>query len=170
MAVLFLVTALGVSLYTFVSRNNNNNQASGNLNCPIQPLTIKQTKKSGKLQGAKLAGFSTIKRIDYLQCRDFKIGTGTAATASSTVVANYTGAIASSGIIFQSSLDSGQPATFQLTGVIPGWTSGVPGMRAGGERRLLIPAQYAYGSNPPPGSGIPPNADLVFDISLLAVK
>ena len=58
---------------------------------------------------------------------------------------------------------------FSLSGVIKGWTDGVPGMKVGGIRRLVIPADQAYGATPPEGSGIPANAPLVFDIELVAL-
>jgi len=96
-------------------------------------------------------------------------GTGDTAEASDTVTCHYTGAIAKTGEVFQSSRDFGKPISFPLNGVIAGWTQGVPGMKVGGTRRLLIPAAMAYGSNPPYGSGIPANADLVFDIELVAI-
>lgn len=171
MAILFIVTALGVGVYAFLVNNNNtnNSQANSYLKCPLKTITAKQAKKNGKLEGAKLAGFTPIKHVGYLQCQDMKVGNGAAATATSTVTAIYTGALASSGVIFQSSEDTGQPFTASLGGgVIQGWTAGIPGMKAGGQRRLLIPAQYAYGSQSV--AGIPPNSDLVFDITLLAVK
>lgn len=125
---------------------------------------------NNKLAGTKLADFTPVAHIDSLQKIDTKVGTGAVAQANSTVVAHYTGAVAATGIIFQSSYDTGQPATFPLSNVIKGWQEGVPGMKAGGTRRLLIPASLAYGANPPPGSGIPANADLVFDITLISVQ
>ena len=73
------------------------------------------------------------------------------------------------GTIFQSSLDFGQPATFGLNQVISGWTQGVPGMKIGGKRRLIIPSAMAYGSQRA-AANIPPNSDLVFDIELIAIK
>ena len=85
------------------------------------------------------------------------------------VTAHYTGAVAATGIIFQSSLDSGQPIPFALDQVIKGWTDGVPGMKEGGKRRLIIPADQAYGATPPQGSNIPANAPLVFDIELVKI-
>ena len=124
---------------------------------------------SQKLQGTKLANFAPVQSVSALQSTDTTPGTGTEAKAGDTVVVDYTGAVAATGIIFQSSLDSGQPATLSLKNVIAGWSQGIPGMRVGGTRRLLIPAALAYGPNPPAGSGIPANADLVFDVTLQAV-
>jgi FKBP-type peptidyl-prolyl cis-trans isomerase len=89
--------------------------------------------------------------------------------AGDTVTVDYTGAVAATGVIFQSSKDTGQPVSFSLDGVIKGWTDGLPGMKVGGTRRLIIPAGQAYGANPPAGSGIPANAPLVFDITLYKV-
>ena len=78
----------------------------------------------------------------------------------------WTGAVAATGAIFQSSLDTGEPVSFGLDQVITGWRDGLVGMKVGGTRRLLIPADQAYGANPPSGSGIPANAALVFDVTL----
>ncbi|MEO8863365.1 MAG: FKBP-type peptidyl-prolyl cis-trans isomerase, partial [Candidatus Saccharimonadales bacterium] len=127
------------------------------------------TPKEGQLQGTKLADFTPIEHIDKLQAIDTKEGTGDVVKAGDTITAHYTGAVAATGIIFQSSHDRGEPATFPLSGVIKGWTDGVPGMKVGGTRRLLIPADQAYGANPDPRSGIPANADLVFDIELVKI-
>ncbi|HSW99616.1 MAG TPA: FKBP-type peptidyl-prolyl cis-trans isomerase [Patescibacteria group bacterium] len=124
---------------------------------------------NGKLQGTKLAGFTPVTHVDQLQVTDLKAGTGTEVKAGDTVTVDYTGAVAATGVVFQSSLDSGQTASFSLSQVITGWTNGIPGMKIGGQRRLLIPAAQAYGGNPPAGSGIPANADLVFDVTLQAI-
>lgn len=123
-----------------------------------------------KLQGTQLQNFTPTDQVANLQKIDQKLGEGTEAKASSTVTVNYTGAVAATGTIFQSSLDTGQPVAFPLDQVIPGWTQGIPGMKVGGSRRLVIPAALAYGANPPPGSGIPANADLVFDVQMLKVQ
>src|SRR5438105_2086330 len=126
LALLFIVTALGVGVYAFVV-NTNSNSNSNYISCPVKPVTAKQQTKNGKYQGSKLAGFTPVKRVDYLQCQDLKVGSGATATASSTITATYTGALADNGVIFQSSLDSGQPFTAQLNGgVIQGWTAGIP--------------------------------------------
>lgn len=122
------------------------------------------------MEGTPLANFTPVDTVDQLTCIDIKVGDGAEVAPGATVVAHYTGAVASTGTIFQSSHDSGQPIPFSLSGVIAGWTEGVPGMKVGGVRRLLIPAAKAYGANPPAGSGIPANAALVFDIELTAVQ
>jgi len=173
MAVLFLVTALGVGLYAFwVNTHNTTSDGKPKTNyisCSNKPVTATQQKKNDKLEGAKLAGFTPVDNIGFLKCQDLKVGTGATATPTSSVTAIYTGAVASTGVIFQSSEDTGQPFTAELgSGVIQGWSAGVPGMKVGGKRRLFIPAQYAYGAQSV--AGIPPNSDLVFDITLLAVK
>jgi FKBP-type peptidyl-prolyl cis-trans isomerase len=122
-----------------------------------------------QLQGTRLQNFTPVAHTDKLQIIDEKVGTGTEAKAGDTVTVDYTGAVAATGVIFQSSLDSGQPASLSLSQVIKGWQEGIPGMKVGGQRRLVIPAADAYGANAPQGSGIPANADLVFDITLQSV-
>jgi len=117
-----------------------------------------------------LPDFTPIENVTELQKIDLVTGTGDEATQGSTVTVHYTGAIAASGHVFQSSRDFGKPISFGLNQVIKGWTDGVPGMKVGGKRRLVIPAEQAYGATPPYGSGIPANAPLVFDIELLAVE
>lgn len=121
---------------------------------------------SNKLQGTKLANFTPMASISQLQEVDTTPGTGQAVNAGDTVTVDYTGAVAATGIIFQSSKDTGQPVSFPLSQVIAGWSQGIPGMKVGGTRRLLIPAGLAYGASPPQSSGIPANADLVFDVTL----
>ena len=118
-----------------------------------------------------LSNFTPVSKVTSLEKIDEVVGTGTEVKAGDTVSVHYTGAVAATGVIFQSSKDFGTtPITFPLSGVIKGWTDGIPGMKVGGTRRLVIPAEMAYGANPPAGSGIPANADLVFDVELIAIK
>jgi FKBP-type peptidyl-prolyl cis-trans isomerase len=118
-----------------------------------------------------LSNFTPIAKVSSLEKIDTVVGTGAEVKAGDTVSVHYTGAVAATGAIFQSSKDFGtEPVTFPLSGVIKGWTDGIPGMKVGGTRRLVIPAAQAYGANPPGGSGIPANADLVFDVELVAIK
>ena len=95
-------------------------------------------------------------------------GSGEAIPAGATVTVDYCGVGLDSGAIFDSSWARGQPATFPLDGVITGWQDGIPGMKPGGRRLLIIPGDLAYGPNPPPGSGIGPNETLVFVVDMLS--
>ncbi len=83
------------------------------------------------------------------------------------VKVHYTGYLVT-GRKFDSSVERGTPATFQLNGVIQGWTEGVGGMRVGERRKLIIPYEMAYGEQGRPGS-IPPRATLIFDVELLGI-
>lgn len=117
-----------------------------------------------------LQNFSPVDEVPELVITDTVDGIGAVVEASDTVTCHYTGAVAKTGEVFQSSHDFGKPISFPLSGVIAGWTQGVPGMKVGGTRRLVIPAEMAYGSRPPYGSGIPADAPLVFDIELVGIE
>lgn len=121
--------------------------------------------QQNKLQGTKLANYTPVSGITELQTTDTKPGTGATVQAGDKVTVDYTGAIADTGVIFESSKDSGQPVSFGLGEVIAGWSQGIPGMREGGTRRLIIPAHLAYGSQG--NAAIPPNASLVFDVTVI---
>jgi len=101
---------------------------------------------------------------------DQMIGSGDVAAAGKTVSVHYTGWL-ENGKKFDSSVDRGQPFSFPLGAgrVIKGWDEGVQGMKVGGKRKLIIPANLGYGSR---GAGgvIPPNATLIFDVELLGVR
>ena len=120
-------------------------------------------------EGTKLHDFEPRSdAVKELEIIDLEIGTGEEVKEGATITAHYTGALVKNGIIFQSSFDIGQPTTFGLDQVIAGWTRGVPGMKVGGTRRLVIPAEQAYGASSP-ARNIPANSDLVFDIDLVAI-
>ena len=110
-----------------------------------------------------------------LKITDTKIGNGPVAKAGEQVTVNYTGWLyvnGAKGKKFDSSYDHGQPFSFALGAgnVIPGWDQGVVGMKVGGKRTLIIPADLGYGANGTPDGTIPPNATLIFDIELLKVQ
>lgn len=121
-----------------------------------------------KLEGTKLDNFETRDAVTELEIIDTKIGDGETVNPGATITAHYTGALCKTGVIFQSSHDFGDAISFGLHQVIKGWTDGVPGMKVGGIRRLIIPSAQAYGSARA-SSSIPPNSDLVFDIELVAI-
>lgn len=120
-------------------------------------------------EGTKLNNFDprddAVKELEII---DVEVGTGEEVKPGAKITAHYTGALVKNGIIFQSSHDFGDAITFGLDQVIKGWTDGVPGMKIGGTRRLVIPAEQAYGASSP-SPNIPANSDLVFDIDLVAI-
>ena len=82
---------------------------------------------------------------------------------------HYVGCGQQSAKQFDSSWDTGKPATFALNEVIPGWSQGLVGMKTGGRRTLVIPGNLAYGASPP-DSSIAPNETLVFVVDLVSVQ
>lgn len=102
-----------------------------------------------------------------LQYKILKVGEGKSPVATDKVQVHYHGTLID-GKVFDSSVDRGEPITFPLNGVIPGWTEGLQLVKEGGKIRLFIPASLAYGAQ---GSGaIGPNEVLVFDVDLLKVN
>lgn len=93
-------------------------------------------------------------------------GNGAAAKAGDTLTVDYCGIGLSTQTLFDSSWVRGEPATFPLDGLIQGWVQGLPGMKVGETRLLVIPGALGYGPNPPQGSGIEPDETLVFVITL----
>lgn len=131
------------------------------------------TAKTPEAKAVQERGEPKVEKVDgpvtELKVTDDVVGTGKEAKAGDTVIAQYVGAVASTGEVFQSSWQMDGAVQFPLDQVIPGWSKGIPGMKEGGRRTLVIPAAMAYGANPPPGSGIPANADLVFVVDLVSV-
>ena len=103
-----------------------------------------------------------------LEVTDIKTGTGPAVTATDKVTVNYIGVSCSTGAIFDDSYTRGQPATFGLDQVIPGWTEGLQGMQAGGVRKLVIPPDMGYGSSGQ-GAKIAPDETLIFVVELISI-
>src|ERR1700761_4636589 len=127
---------------------------------------------SGKADGPTPAA-----SVNSLDIEDLKIGTGAPIAAGQQAVVQYTGwlyeasAADKKGKEFDSSANSGQPFRFVIGGgqVIKGWDQGVAGMKVGGRRKLIIPADLAYGAE---GAGgvIPPGATLVFEVRLIGIE
>ena len=103
-----------------------------------------------------------------LQYKVLQAGTGARPTANSVVTVHYTGTLPD-GTVFDSSVKRGEPATFPVNGVIPGWTEALQIMQVGSKYKLFIPAALAYGKR---GAGqlIGPDQMLIFEVELIDMK
>lgn len=104
-----------------------------------------------------------------LQYKVLEPGSGDSPKATDEVTVNYRGTLID-GTEFDSSYKRGQPASFQLNRVIPGWSEGLQLMKPGAKYQLFVPPQLAYDLRSPPGGPIPPGAMLIFEVELLSVK
>jgi FKBP-type peptidyl-prolyl cis-trans isomerase len=108
---------------------------------------------------------TTASGMQYLAIKE---GTGPKPKANDQVKVHYTGTLIN-GTKFDSSVDRGQPATFPLNGVIPGWTEALQLMSVGSKYKLFIPGKLAYGEGGQPAGGIGPNELLIFEVELLEI-
>jgi FKBP-type peptidyl-prolyl cis-trans isomerase FkpA len=115
-------------------------------------------------EAAKAGATKTDSGLIYTE---ISAGTGNLPAATDSVTVHYKGTLRD-GTVFDSSLERGQPATFQLNQVIGCWTEGVQKMKVGGKSRLVCPAAIAYGDRGAPPT-IPPGAALVFEVELLSI-
>lgn len=162
MAILFIFTSVALTIGVIIDQVQQSKKDSNN-------QSTEQKASPDMLQGKPLANFTPIPSIPELRSEDVTPGTGEEVQKGDTLTVDYTGAVASTGTVFESSKDSGERATFPLGQVIKGWQDGIPGMKVGGTRRLFIPAEQAYGANSP-SPGIPANSDLVFDVTVYETK
>ena len=152
--ILFFFAA--ASVVGFVSKGNISDKNISNNKASLGGLTV-------ETQKAPIS-----KKINGMTITDTIIGTGEEAVAGKIVTVHYTGTL-ENGTKFDSSIDRGQPFRFVLGGgqVIQGWEKGFAGMKVGGKRKLVIPADMAYGDRAI--GAIPAGSTLLFDVELLAV-
>jgi len=103
-----------------------------------------------------------------LQYEVVTAGDGAKPAATDTVTVHYHGTL-TDGTVFDSSVHRGQPTTFGVSQVIPGWTEALQLMSVGSKYRLYIPQELAYGAHPHPGGPIKPYSALIFDVELLEI-
>jgi FKBP-type peptidyl-prolyl cis-trans isomerase FklB len=117
-------------------------------------------------ENAKKEGVKTL--VSGLQYKEIAPGTGKSPKTSDTVTTHYKGTLVD-GTEFDSSYKRGEPATFPVSGVIPGWTEALQLMKEGAKWQLFVPSGLAYGEQ---GAGqvIGPNATLIFEVELISIK
>lgn len=140
------------------------------LNSFLENRYMKVSNEKNAAFMAELSKNPNVKKTDSgLLYEVVKPGNDVRAATGDSVRVHYRGAL-TDGVVFDSSFERGEPATFLVEQVVPGFGEGVGLVGEGGEVKLYIPGNLAYGDNPPMGSGIPPNATLVFDVSVEAVN
>ncbi len=169
-ALLFFITASALTIavvFDSLSQKNSDTSATdptqSQTACAISPVSGPAEKLPADYD-AKAAETKT------LQTTDLTTGTGPIAKAGDCLQMKYYGTLAKDGKMFDQNYDQTSALQFEVGKgqVIPGWDQGILGMKVGGVRRLVIPADQAYGST---GQGsIPPNATLVFLVKLVAIK
>jgi FKBP-type peptidyl-prolyl cis-trans isomerase len=151
-------------------QGNNVIKAGSALIFEVELLEIKESEKSKGVKfleaNKKKAGVKVTS--SGLQYEVIKLGNGKKPVASNSVKVHYTGTLID-GKKFDSSVDRGQPAEFRLDQVIPGWTEGLQLMPVGSKFKFYIPAELAYGDNPP-GEPIQPGSTLIFEVELFEIK
>lgn len=160
------IASLGLAAcgsYTTANIPNGNDKIPAGLAINVKPVAVPAALKN-KPKVVPPAGAAPTK----LGVIDIVKGTGPPAKPGSSITVNYVGVLFKGGTEFDSSWKGGQPATFMLGQVIPGWNQGIPGMKTGGRRELVIPAKLAYGAQAQ--KNIPANSALVFVIDLLSVN
>ncbi|MFA7325801.1 MAG: FKBP-type peptidyl-prolyl cis-trans isomerase [Candidatus Kapaibacterium sp.] len=132
-----------------------------------QEAASSNIKKAEAFMAANKSKEGVLTTASGLQYKVLKAGTGKSPVATDKVEVHYHGTL-TDGSVFDSSVERGEPITFPLNGVIPGWTEGLQLMKEGGKVRFFIPPALAYGAQ---GSGaIGPNEVLIFDVDLLKVN
>ncbi len=137
---------------------------------PTSTASNEGTAPTGAVAAASSASNSEMTTTaSGLKYQVLKHGTGTVSPkATDTVKVHYHGTLLD-GTVFDSSVERGQPISFPLNAVIPGWTEGLQLMKVGDKFKFIIPPNLAYGPNSP-SPKIPPNSTLVFEVELLGIE
>lgn len=174
MAVVFTLSAVAFSafvIYDMRQGSKNSDLAQTQAEIQQQQAQNKACPQSGEAEALPAPEvYKPADKVSEIQKDDLEPGNGAEAKSGDCLIVKYYGTLASDGTMFDETFT--KPSSFGFTlgqgSVIQGWDQGLVGMKAGGTRRLVIPADKAYGSQP--SGKIPANSDLVFVVKLLEVK
>ena len=173
--IIFIAVVLGLGALFIQQQTNQKNPLESNkitnsaTPAPTPTPILQFTKTPQPVEQNSTQSGTMVTMSDGLKIQDLKVGDGKEAKAGDTVTVNYLGTL-ENGTKFDSSYDRNQPFTTQIGvgTVIKGWDEGIPGMKIGGKRKLIIPAELGYGAQA--AGTIPPNSVLVFEVELLGIK
>jgi peptidylprolyl isomerase len=171
LTVLFVVTGLGVGVAAFWQATHQpKDDTSQTTPPPPNSTACAGGLEAGQEKLPVPEAYKTEGKVSELQTTDLQEGTGAAAKNGDCLVMKYYGTLASNGTKFDENFTSDQGFKFQLGSgqVIKGWDEGLVGIKQGGTRRLVIPADKAYGAQA--AGSIPANSDLVFVVKLESIK
>jgi len=165
-ALLFFGSACALTVAVIWQANQNSGATNQTANSPTSTCTITSVASTTEKTPAV---FKPTGKVAKLVSTDLTTGTGAAVKAGDCLTVKYFGTLATTGKVFDENFDKATALKFELgkSQVIAGWDQGVVGMKVGGVRRLVIPADLAYGSSEQ--NGIPANSTLVFVVKLLSV-
>jgi FKBP-type peptidyl-prolyl cis-trans isomerase len=176
LAALFLFSTIGATAYVVWEINRDDvlvTEKDQDQTADSQDETNTNTCGSAELAAVEPKAVPSVTKVDgtisELKKVDITVGDGEEVQAGDCVTVLYYGTLAKDGKKFDGNYESGQPIQLSLSGVIAGWTEGIPGMKVGGVRRLEIPFAKGYGEQ---GSGevIPPSSDLIFEVQVLSTR
>lgn len=183
LAGLFLLTTIGTTAYVLwqinqddvlVSETEQDKIDEANAQAAAQNEEAAEASQAcgagtfAAVEPREIPSVTTSSDVTELETTDVRVGDGEEVQPGDCVAALYYGTLASDGTRFDGNYATGTPIEFSLNGVIEGWTVGIPGMNVGGVRRLVIPANQAYGATERPG--IPANSVLIFEVEIIAAK
>ena len=168
LAFMFLLTTVGAAVFVVFEINSEEGGLVETTTPTAAELAQAQQEAAQPVDLGTIDNFDGPVEVAELRFEDTVAGEGDEVQTGASVTIEYTGALASTGAIFDSSVGN-DPVTFDLDSLIPGWQEGIPGMKVGGTRRLFIPSAQGYGAAGS-GANIPPDSDLIFDIELFATE
>jgi peptidylprolyl isomerase len=166
-AFLFLGSACALTIFAIMDPSSSNTSDTTNTQTSQQTCTDTGSEVTLPVPAA----YAATEPVTSLESTDLTVGTGATAKSGDCLIVKYYGTLAKTGVKFDEDFTEATGFAFTLGKgqVIPGWDQGLVGMKVGGERRLVIPAADAYGSQSP-SSAIPANSDLVFVVKLLRIQ
>ena len=154
-----IIAVAAIAFASFTSLGGNDN-VSGTISTPGLPSVTNNAGETPTITHVPGTAPTTLQSVDIIE------GTGAEVLATSTITFHYTLMSWSDGQVLESSWTSGQPVVYPLTQLIAGWQQGLPGMKVGGRRLLVVPPSLGYG-----GTGSPLETEtLIFSLDILAVS